>query len=98
MADQGWREKRRVKAKKVVTELLKFSSERSTSPASAVTPGSISWTTLSFTAERHDSWVANYLSSTRMQGLLEALDVDNSSIVTIPELNSFAAMRPPGWR
>lgn len=82
----------------MVTELLKFCNERAVTPATAGTSTIVSWTTTSVPVERQDSWSANYLSPTRMQGLLEALDMDGSSTVTIAELNSFSAMRPAHWR
>jgi hypothetical protein len=48
--------------------------------------------------EIKDMWVLRYITVTRMQSLLEAVDDDCSSFVTISEINQFTQSRPPDWR
>jgi hypothetical protein len=48
--------------------------------------------------DNDDSWALEYLTILRVQPLLEAMDGDSSSYVTIPEINTFTMSRPPGWR
>ena len=76
-------------------DLLKFSMEHVQTPLGARSPES---TMVSFHLEREDAWTSKYLSSSWKQGLLEAIDMDGSTKVTIPELNSFSSLRPEGWR
>jgi len=45
-----------------------------------------------------DMWALEYITVHRAQPLLEALDEDGSSFITINEVNTFTASRPEGWR
>lgn len=45
-----------------------------------------------------DVWALQYITVSRVQPLIEALDDDISSFVTISELNSFTRACPPEWR
>ena len=45
-----------------------------------------------------DTWALKYISVNRIQALMEALDDDNSSFVTVNEINNFTSRRPEGWR
>ncbi len=45
-----------------------------------------------------DLWALEYINVFRVQPLIEALDDDVSSFVTIAEVNVFTAARPLGWR
>lgn len=45
-----------------------------------------------------DAWCLAYITIRRIQPLLEALDEDGSTFVTVNELNRFSAARPDGWR
>lgn len=85
----------------MITGLLQFSTERTRTPSSAKSPGpQLGWSSLLLQAEREDAWAVNYLNVNwpGMQSLLEAIDADGSSYVTIPELNIFSAHRPAEWR
>ena len=45
-----------------------------------------------------DMWALEYISVNRIQPLMEALDDDGSSFVTVNEVNEFTSRRPVGWR
>ncbi len=45
-----------------------------------------------------DHWTLEYITVQRAQPLIEALDGDMSSFVTIAEVNAFTAARPSHWR
>lgn len=45
-----------------------------------------------------DAWAFQYLTVSRVQPLVEAIDNDFSNYVTVSELNAFTAARPVGWR
>ena len=45
-----------------------------------------------------DMWALEYISVNRIQPLMEALDDDGSSFVTVNEVNEFTRRRPVGWR
>ena len=45
-----------------------------------------------------DQWALQYITVLRVQPLIEALDDDVSSFVTVAEVNSFSATRPAQWR
>ncbi len=45
-----------------------------------------------------DLWALEYVNVFRVQPLIEALDDDVSSFVTVAEVNVFTAARPLGWR
>ena len=45
-----------------------------------------------------DSWALDYINIRRIQPLIEAIDDDGSSFVTVNELNDFTNNRPEGWR
>jgi hypothetical protein len=44
-----------------------------------------------------DEWALEYINIYRIQPLIEALDDDVSSFVTIAEVNAFTAARPENW-
>lgn len=46
---------------------------------------------------QEDSWALRYISVFRVQPLIEALDDDVSSFVTITEVNAFTSGRPQSW-
>ena len=45
-----------------------------------------------------DLWALEYITVNRIQSLMEALDDDGSSFVTVYEVNEFTNSRPEGWR
>lgn len=45
-----------------------------------------------------DSWALQYINVRLIQPLIEAIDDDGSSFVTVSELNDFTSCRPKGWR
>ena len=45
-----------------------------------------------------DQWALEYITVLRVQPLIEALDDDVSSFVTVSEVNAFTTARPPNWR
>ena len=45
-----------------------------------------------------DSWALEYITVRLIQPLVEAIDDDGSSFVTVSELNDFTSSRPKGWR
>ena len=45
-----------------------------------------------------DQWALRYITVLRVQPLIEALDDDVSSFVTVSEVNAFTAARPAEWR
>ena len=45
-----------------------------------------------------DSWALEYISVRLIQPLVEAIDDDASSFITVSELNDFTSSRPKGWR
>ena len=45
-----------------------------------------------------DMWVLNHITVYRVQSLMEALDDDGSSFVTVDKVNAFTSRRPEGWR
>ena len=45
-----------------------------------------------------DSWALEYITVRLIQPLVEAIDDDASSFVTVSELNDFTSSRPKGWR
>lgn len=45
-----------------------------------------------------DAWALRFLTVSRSQPLIEAIDNDFSNYVTVAELNSFTSARPAGWR
>ncbi|KAL0568231.1 hypothetical protein V5O48_013758 [Marasmius crinis-equi] len=44
-----------------------------------------------------DRWALKYISIDRVQPLIEALDEDGSSYITVSEVNTFTSSRPEGW-
>jgi hypothetical protein len=48
--------------------------------------------------EINDMWALRHITVTRMQPLLEAVDDDCSSFVTISEINQFTKSKPKDWR
>jgi hypothetical protein len=55
-------------------------------------------TTLSPDTSVDDSWALQYINVRLIQPLIEAIDDDGSSFVTVTELNEFTSCRPTGWR
>ena len=49
-------------------------------------------------ASEEDQWALEYITVLRVQPLIEALDDDVSSFVTVSEVNAFTAARPLTWR
>ena len=45
-----------------------------------------------------DLWALQYITIFRLQPLIEALDDDASSFVTVAEVNAFTTARPGNWR
>lgn len=45
-----------------------------------------------------DAWTLKHINVQGTHPLLEAIDRDASSFVTIAEINSFTSRRPLGWR
>ena len=45
-----------------------------------------------------DSWTLQYINVRLIQPLIEAIDDDASSFVTVSELNDFTSCRPKEWR
>lgn len=45
-----------------------------------------------------DQWTLEYISVHRVRPLIEALDDDCSSFVSVAEVNAFTSSRPAGWR
>jgi len=45
-----------------------------------------------------DSWALEYINVRLIQPLMEAIDDDASSFVTVSELNDFTSCRPKEWR
>ncbi|KAI1787462.1 hypothetical protein LXA43DRAFT_1029206 [Ganoderma leucocontextum] len=48
-------------------------------------------------ASEEDQWALEYITVLRIQPLIEALDDDVSSFVTVSEVNTFTAARPLTW-
>ena len=55
-------------------------------------------TTLPPDTPTKDSWALEYINVRLIQPLMEAIDDDASSFVTVSELNNFTSSRPEGWR
>jgi len=45
-----------------------------------------------------DSWAMEFITVHRAQPLVEEIDEDGSSFITVNEANAFTASRPEGWR
>jgi hypothetical protein len=45
-----------------------------------------------------DVWALRFITVQRVQPLIEALDDDVSSFVTVSEINAFTSAAPEGWR
>ena len=51
--------------------------------------------------QTEDEWALQYITALKVQAvqpLMEALDDDVSSFVTVAEVNAFTAARPKDWR
>ena len=46
----------------------------------------------------NDQWALEYMTIVRVQPLIEAIDDDVSSFITVAEVNAFTAARPSNWR
>jgi hypothetical protein len=44
------------------------------------------------------SWALEYIDVRRIQPLIDAIDGDGSSFITVNELNEFTSRRPKEWR
>lgn len=49
-------------------------------------------------APRNEAWALRYITASRAQLLVEAINHDLSSFVTVSEVNTFTSMCPAGWR
>jgi hypothetical protein len=49
------------------------------------------------TKQAQDAWAFKHITTARLQPLIEVLDEDLSSFVTISEVNAFTASKPRGW-
>jgi len=105
---QEW--KRSVKATHLVIALhdhfvwkAQYSRRKATNPSEsqpdgqAETANDVGTTTLLETPVE-DTWALEYITVNRIQSLMEALDDDGSSFVTVDEVNEFTSSRPKGWR
>ena len=45
-----------------------------------------------------DRWSLQYIAMNRLRPLVEALDDDGSSSVTVDQVNEFTSSRPKEWR
>ncbi|KAI0630036.1 hypothetical protein C8Q77DRAFT_236077 [Trametes polyzona] len=89
--EMGW--KRSVEAKHLVMAIRDHFAEKShgvfpKDDTSEVPPQAVS---------RVDTWALQYITAGRIQPLLEAIDDDFSSFVTVTEVNAFTAARPAEW-
>ena len=50
------------------------------------------------TLSPEDQWTLDYITILRVQPLIEAIDDDVSSFVTVSEVNAFTAAWPREWR
>ncbi|KAI0665852.1 hypothetical protein C8Q78DRAFT_1083428 [Trametes maxima] len=48
-------------------------------------------------ARRDESWALQYITVSRVRPLIEAIDDDLSSFVTVSEVNAFTSARPASW-
>jgi hypothetical protein len=46
----------------------------------------------------NDAWALRFITVQRVQPLIEAIDDDVSSFVTVSEINAFTSAAPQGWR
>ena len=46
---------------------------------------------------KQDDWALKYIDIMRSQQLIEAIDADLSSFITIREINEFTSAKPPEW-
>ena len=53
---------------------------------------------IAMSAKANDRWALSCISILKIQPLVEALDDDASTFVTVAEANDFTASRPPDWR
>ena len=54
--------------------------------------------TLSLDTSAEDSWALEHINIRLIQPLIEAIDDDGSSFITVSELNEFTSSRPKKWR
>lgn len=50
------------------------------------------------TTPMQDAWTLEFISVFRVRQLMEAIDADVSSFISVPEINAFTAARPKDWR
>jgi hypothetical protein len=53
---------------------------------------------ISSTSADNETWALQYITVRRVQPLIEAIDDDVSSFVTVSEVNVFTSAAPEGWR
>ena len=108
---QGW--KSSVKATHLVIAVhdhfvhkARYSQRKATNPSESLpsrraeTANHEESTTASMLPEtpEEDMWALEYVTANRIQSLMEALDDDGSSFVTVDEVNQFTGSRPQEWR
>ena len=49
-------------------------------------------------ADPKDEWALQLITLHRLQSIMEAIDFDGSSVVTIEEVNVFTDAKPQDWR
>ena len=54
--------------------------------------------TISPDTSAEDSWALEHINIRLIQPLIEAIDEDGSSFITVSELNEFTSSRPKTWR
>jgi hypothetical protein len=89
-----------VKCKHLVLALRDYYMEKSHAPSGQSKQDQIAHEDGRGNDERltQEAWALRYLTVLRVQPLLEALDDDFSSHVTIAEINGFTSSCPKEWR
>ena len=57
-----------------------------------------STTRANLSADPKDEWALQLITLHRLQSIMEAIDFDGSSVVTIEEVNVFTDAKPQDWR
>ena len=55
-------------------------------------------TRANLSADPKDEWALQLITLHRLQSIMEAIDFDASSVVTIEEVNMFTDAKPQDWR
>src|SRR5258708_7886829 len=89
-----------VKAGQALRQTSTHTSDGASAETATVNNTSADTTTATLLAEASvdDSWALQYINVRQIQPLIEAIDDDGSSFVTVNELNEFTSCRPKGWR